>query len=66
VNYLIEDPFPGRCGNYRYVNGQTLRCLDYELTPHICTFPNPREYPINNAAQGITYTRDKPARWVKP
>jgi hypothetical protein len=68
--HIIEpDPHPGRCENYRSVvhsDGyvETLRCLDYEGTEHICSFPEPEHRVIT--VGGYTYTPQAPQRWIKP
>lgn len=70
----VPDPFPGRCQNVRHVlhaNGEpeTLRCLDYEGTRHVCEFPPSR---VNASSTGwVTYQSimtapPAPKRWVKP
>lgn len=70
--HVLSDPFPGRCRNFRTVghaNGQSesLRCLDYEGTPHVCEFPPSR---VNASSTGYaTYATSTPAPpkpWVKP
>lgn len=63
----IADLHPGRCRNQRVFweggHPETLRCLDYEGTEHVCTFPEPVR-----RATTLTYTSGdtKPEPWVKP
>lgn len=70
----LPDPYPGRCLNFRSRAApggriETVRCLDYEGTEHVCTFP-PFTYhpPIATAyASSVsTYTQEQPQPWVKP
>lgn len=65
-----NDPFPGRCHNYRVVEVQTyktVRCLGYENEKHYCFFP---EQLLKNHQKNDSYftssnvTQPKP--WVAP
>lgn len=60
------DPHPGRCRSFRPVPGslESVRCLDYEGTDHICRFP-PRK-PAMTTATSATYSRTDPKPWVRP
>lgn len=66
MTIYLPDPHPGRCFNYRLVNGQTLRCLDYEGTRHVCDFPGailPFQWPQGNQ---MTSSNSEAEPWVKP
>lgn len=65
----------GRCKNIRSITHgdgyiETLRCLDYEGVPHVCTFPPERHVSSGDYGWGAgsisTYTPPKPKPWVKP
>lgn len=66
----IPDPHPGRCQNTRLHRGpygatRTLRCLDYDGTQHVCSFPEvPKETGKDWGAYSIP--KPKPKAWVKP
>lgn len=71
----LPDPNPGRCENYRSVmhsdgRVETLRCLDYEGTKHICEFPEPLHIASDPRWGGNSYSysekHDRPQPWVKP
>lgn len=61
------DPNPGRCLNHRTSpDGNTVRCLDYEGTDHVCSFP---PFPIalsGSASMSYSITTPEPKPWVKP
>lgn len=59
----FQDPYPGRCRNRREVGEQTLRCLDYENVPHVCSFPKPNQQMKGGWNQ---YQPAPPRPWVKP
>lgn len=72
VTINLPDPDIGRCENYRTrvtaIDGyvESVRCLDYEDVPHVCTFP-----PFLHVASGggswiSSAVRRPPKRWVKP
>ena len=68
MTFIVPDPHPGRCQNYRTVNhgnGQAehLRCLDYENVEHVCSFPSPMSTPTQSLG---VYTAPKPEPWEKP
>lgn len=70
MNIIVPDPHPGRCLNTRQYHGphghiQILRCLDYEGTPHTCTFP---KIHVEDGRDWGVYSIDppKPKTWVKP
>lgn len=73
MSYLrLPDPHPGRCRNTRQHdmgNGQfkALRCLDYEGTKHVCSFP-PQIVVEARDWVGNTYSHkaEEPNPWVKP
>lgn len=60
----LPDPDPGRCRNLRMVGAETVRCLDYDDRPHICSFPEPR--PPLLSSDTYTVTPSIPEPWVKP
>lgn len=63
----VPDQHPGRCNNYRHIDGQMERCLDYEATPHVCSFPEPPpKHYVWTATTHTTYTIPTPKPWVKP
>lgn len=68
----VPDPDVGRCKNvrlYRHANSEVeyLRCLDYEGTPHVCSFPTPLPRSSSSGWSSATYyTVPKPKPWVKP
>jgi hypothetical protein len=67
------DQHPGRCQNWRSRpdrNGypSSVRCLDYEGTEHVCTFPPPPP-PLPDpwgANVANVYRQEPPKPWVKP
>jgi hypothetical protein len=64
----VPDAYPGRCLNYRWSHGsrESMRCLDYEDTRHVCTFAEP-DPPVVAASSVISSRRIKePEPWVKP
>lgn len=68
MSYITApDPFPGRCRNHRAVpfTLESLRCLDYEGTEHVCRFPEPppNTPQVGRWAQSNTVT---PKPWVRP
>ncbi len=65
MNITLPDPHPGRCLNHRVVRGQSLRCLNYEIVPHVCEFPEPVPPPARRA-QSYTQTISEPAPWQRP
>jgi hypothetical protein len=69
VNITIPDRHPGRCCNLRISRhrpGVYLRCLDYEGTPHVCTFEADSPPRLQYTGWGLVYTDPKPKPWVKP
>jgi hypothetical protein len=66
----LPDPHPGRCKNHRYVfvDGypDSLRCLDYEGTPHVCSFPTPMNRTLHNNYHVWQGSQPVPQVWVKP
>lgn len=65
----MPDPNPGRCKNHRSEGEETLRCLDYEGTPHVCSFPKPLAERRKDWGGWSTMTIQappKPQPWVKP
>lgn len=75
MSYIVlPDEHPGRCKNVRshtHPNGhaETLRCLDYEGKPHVCSFPEPQYVYIDTTSWGgqlSSSTPAKPKPWVKP
>lgn len=66
----LPDLHPGRCQNVRHVqhadgHAGTVRCLDYEGTEHVCTFPAPLHV-VTPSGSSLTYTTPTPQKWVKP
>lgn len=63
------DPHPGRCRNVRscWQNDHivTMRCLDYEGTPHVCSFPRP-PVQMSRASGHVFQSTPQPKPWVKP
>lgn len=75
MSYVLKDPDPGRCKNFRTITHsdsyiEYLRCLDYENIRHECSFPEPThvDTTVRNNVFNSTYTGsdDKPKPWVKP
>lgn len=70
MSYIkLPDPYPGRCQNYRthqHSDGhiETLRCIDYENTPHQCIFPEPKY--VVSTDHNIFTSNNNPEPWVKP
>lgn len=67
----LPDLHPGRCKNTRteWVNGnpETLRCLDYEDTEHVCSFPEPpRPLEVGDSFSYQFTETTTPKAWVKP
>lgn len=65
----LPDPNPGRCLNFRTITHgdghiEHLRCLDYENTPHECSFPEPTHFVA--LVHNIFKSSDPPEPWVKP
>lgn len=66
MHYYQTDPFPGRCLNFRMnrATSENERCLDYDDTPHVCSFENKK--PTISYGVRIASTRATPKPWVKP
>jgi hypothetical protein len=66
--YIVQpDPHPGRCPNYRPGNysQESVRCLEYAATEHVCRFPEPRTL-VTETGSCHSYTKPQPAPWVRP
>ena len=61
---VMDDPFPGRCKNYR--NG--VRCLHYDLHDSKCVFPEKKEKIYSEWDQTTSYTFQpkSPEPWTPP
>jgi hypothetical protein len=66
VTHIAPDPHPGRCLNIRRdpASNTMMRCLDYDGTQHVCTFPT-QLTPGTTIQTGI-YSTPPPVPWVKP
>lgn len=67
----MPDPHPGRCLNYRtktHSDGyiESLRCLDYEGTEHVCSFPSSTHVTITGQWQSWAGAQVDSKPWVKP
>lgn len=66
----MPDPHPGRCKNFRtvWVSGypETIRCLDYEGTAHVCHFPPPADRSLSNSHNVWVGGQPLPQPWIKP
>ncbi len=61
---MIEDKYPGRClcARFNANIGDYERCLGYEATSHVCTFPKT----AMPAPVIMIHAKIKPDPWVAP